>query len=396
MICYTVSDVNKFIKGIFSYEEIFYGISVKGEISNFVCHKSGHMYFTLKDGKSSIKCVMFNEYADKVTFLPQNGMSVIVTGNVGVYERDGIYQIYVVNIAEDGCGSIKKDLDDLTLKLMNEGLFDSDKKRPIPEMPKIIGVITAPGSAALQDIINILSRRMPTLSVRVYPALVQGRDSVDSILSAIKTASIDSPDVLIIGRGGGSVEDLSVFNDESILREVYKLKIPVISAVGHETDRYLLDLVSDLRAPTPSAAAELVCLDVREIKNQLNYIMERINICMKNIFNRYDVAFCDFKHKLNYLSPYSYILGLNDRLNQLLEKLNFAVHDVLKQNYDNLKKNKILLDSLNPVRVLRRGYSIVVDDNNSIVSSVDDIQLGEVFRIKMYDGECVLKAVEKL
>lgn len=396
MICYTVSDVNEFIRKIFSYEEIFYSISVKGEISNFVCHKSGHIYFTLKDEKVSIKCVMFSEYADKVSFLPQNGMSVIVTGNVGVYERDGIYQIYVVNIVEDGCGSIKKDLDDLTLKLMNEGLLDSDKKRPIPERPKTIGVITAPDSAALQDIINILSRRMPMVSVKVYPAFVQGRNSVDSILSALKIAAIDNPDVLIIGRGGGSAEDLSSFNNESILREVYNLEIPVISAVGHETDRCLLDLVSDLRAPTPSAAAELVCVDVREIKRQLNYIMERINICLKSVFDRYDVAFCDFKHKLNYLSPFSSILNLYERLNKLSEKLDFAVHDILKENYDNLQKKKVLLDSLNPVGILKRGYSIVVDDNNSIISSVDSIQLGDVFRMKMVDGECVVKVVEKL
>lgn len=396
MICYTVSDVNQFIKKIFAYEEIFCSISVKGEISNFVYHKSGHMYFTLKDEKSSIKCVMFSEYADKVGFLPKDGISVIVTGNVGVYERDGIYQIYVVNIVEDGCGNIRKDLDDLTLKLMNEGLFDLDKKRTIPKCPKVIGIITAPDGAALQDIINILSRRMPLLSVKLYPALVQGKGSVDSILNALKMATIDNPDVLIIGRGGGSAEDLSSFNDESILREVYKLNIPVISAVGHETDRCLLDLVSDLRAPTPSAAAELVCLDVREIKGQLSYVMERINICMKNLINRYDVAICDLKYKLNYLSPFSRILNLHACLSQLSEKLDFAVCDVLKESYNRLQKKKVLLDSLNPTQVLKRGYSILIDDNNDIINSVDNMQLGNLFRIKMSDGECVLKVVKKL
>ena len=396
MICYTVSDINEFIKKIFSYEEIFYSISVKGEISNLVCHKSGHMYFTLKDEKSSIKCVMFNEYADQIEFLPKNGMSVIVTGNVGVYERDGIYQIYVVKMIEDGYGSIKKNLDDLTLKLMNEGLFDSDKKRPIPKRPKIIGVITAPDGAALQDIINILSRRMPILSVRVYPALVQGKDSVDSILSALKVAAIDSPDVLIIARGGGSAEDLSSFNDESILREVYRLKIPVISAVGHETDRCLLDLVSDLRAPTPSAAAELVCLDVREIKRHLNYIMDRINICVKNVVDRYEVAFCDFKYKLNYLSPYSHILDLYDRLSELSLKLDSEISDILQVDYDILQKNKVLLDSLNPMQILKRGYSMVLGDNNGIINSADNMQLGDIFKIRMADGACAVKVIRKL
>ncbi len=396
MICYTVSDINELIKKIFSYEEIFYSISAKGEISNLVCHKSGHMYFTLKDEKSSIRCVMFNEYADQIDFLPKNGMSVIVTGNVGVYERDGIYQIYAVKMIEDGYGSIKKNLDDLTLKLMNEGLFDSNKKRPIPKRPKIIGVITAPDGAALQDIINILSRRMPMLRVRVYPALVQGKDSADSILSALKVAAIDSPDVLIIARGGGSAEDLSSFNDESILREVYRLKIPVISAVGHETDRCLLDLVSDLRAPTPSAAAELVCLDVREIKRHINYIMERINICIKNVIDKYEAAFFDFKYKLNYLSPYSYILNLNDQLDDLSLRLDSAVSDILKVNYDSLKKNKVLLDSLNPMQILKRGYSMIIDDNNGIIKSVDNMQLGDIFKIKMVDGECTVKVIRKL
>ena len=396
MICYTVSDINEFIKKIFSYEEIFYNISAKGEISNLVCHKSGHMYFTLKDEKSSIRCVIFNEYADQIEFFPKNGMSVIVTGNVGVYERDGIYQIYAVKMIKDGYGSIQKNLDDLTLKLMNEGLFDSDKKRPIPKRPKIIGVITAPDGAALQDIINILSRRMPMLSVRVYPALVQGKDSVDSILSALKSAAIDSPDVLIIARGGGSAEDLSSFNDESILREVYKLNIPVISAVGHETDRCLLDLVSDLRAPTPSAAAELVCLDIREIKRHINYIMERINICIKNVINKYETAFFDFKYKLNYLSPYSHILNLNDRLNDLSLRLYSAVNDILQVDYDSLQKNKVLLDSLSPMQILKRGYSMVVDDNNGIINSVDNMQLGDIFKIKMADGECAVKVIRKL
>lgn len=396
MICYTVSDVNKFIKNIFSYEEIFCSISVKGEISNFVRHKSGHMYFTLKDEKSSIRCVMFSEHVNRVGFLPKDGMSIVVTGNVGVYERNGVYQIYVLTMAEDGDGSIKKDLDDLTLKLMDEGLFDLDKKRHIPKLPKVIGIITAPDSAALQDVINILSRRMPLLSLKVYPALVQGKGSVDSILSALNMAAIDNPDVLIIGRGGGSAEDLSSFNDESILRQVYGLKIPVISAVGHETDRCLLDLVADLRAPTPSAAAELVCLDVREIKSQLDYIMDRINICMKNVIDSYDVAFCDLKYKLNYLSPFSRILNLYDRLNQLSARLDVAVHDVLIENYDNLQKMKVLLDSLNPTRVLKRGYSILLDDSNSTINSVYNMQLGDLFRIKMSDGECVVKVVEKL
>lgn len=396
MICYTVSDVNKFIKQIFSYEEMFGNISVRGEISNFIYHKSGHMYFTLKDENTSIKCVMFHEQADKVTFFPENGMSVVVKGNIGVYERDGIYQIYVVNMTEDGCGSIKKDLDDLTLKLMNEGLFDSDKKRPIPEKPKEIGVITSPGGAALQDIIQVLSRRMPVLKVKVYPALVQGKEAVDSILSALKFVAVDHPDVLIIGRGGGSAEDLSAFNSEIVVREVYKLDIPVISAVGHETDRCLLDLVADLRAPTPSAAAELVCLDIREIKNRLDSIMKRIEICMQNIVDRYSVNVFDLKNRLNYLSPYSRVLRLYERIDQLSKILDFSVSKVIEKNDHKLIEKKILLDSLNPFRVLERGYSIVVDDKNNIVNSVDKLSLGDVFRVKFINGECSVKLVKKL
>lgn len=396
MICYTVSDVNKFIKQIFSYEEMFGNISVRGEISNFIYHKSGHMYFTLKDENTSIKCVMFHEQADKVTFFPENGMSVVVKGNIGVYERDGIYQIYVVNMTEDGCGSIKKDLDDLTLKLMNEGLFDSDKKRPIPEKPKEIGVITSPGGAALQDIIQVLSRRMPVLKIKVYSALVQGKEAVDSIVNALKLVAVDRPDVLIIGRGGGSSEDLSAFNSEIVVREVYKLDIPVISAVGHETDRCLLDLVADLRAPTPSAAAELVCLDIREIKNQVDSVMNRIEMCMQNIVDRYSVNVLDLKNRLNYLSPYSRVLRLYERIDQLSKALDFSICKIIEKNDHKLIEKKFLLDSLNPFRVLERGYSIVVDDKNNIVNSVDKLSLGDVFRVKFINGECSVKLVKKL
>ncbi len=396
MICYTVSDINKFIKQIFSYEDIFCNISVKGEISNFIYHKSGHMYFTLKDELSSIKCVMFNEQADKVTFLPENGMLVVVKGDIGVYERDGIYQIYVSSIIEDGCGSIKKDLDDLTSKLMNEGLFDSDKKRSIPKKPKEIGIITAPGGAALQDIIQVLSRRMPMLKIKVYPALVQGKEAVDSIVNALKFVAVDCPDILIIGRGGGSAEDLSAFNSEVVVREVYKLDIPVISAVGHETDRCLLDLVADLRAPTPSAAAELVCLDIRELKNHLDSVMKSVELSMQSIINRYFVNVCDLKSKLDYLSPNSYVLSLYERIDRLSKALDLSIFKIIEENDYKLTKKKILLDSLNSFRILERGYSIVVDNRNSVINSVDKLSLGDVFRIKFIDGECSVKLVEKL
>lgn len=396
MICYTVSDVNKFIKQIFSYEEMFGNISVRGEISNFIHHKSGHMYFTLKDERSSIKCVMFHEQVDKLEFFPKDGMSVVVDGNVGVYERDGIYQIYVATMFEDGRGSIKKDLDDLTLKLMNEGLFDSDRKRHIPEKPRIIGVVTALGGAALQDILQVLSRRMPMLKVKIYPVVVQGKEAVDSIVSVLKFVAVDHPDVLIIGRGGGSTEDLSAFNSEIVVREVYKLDIPVISAVGHETDRCLLDLVADLRAPTPSAAAELSCLDIREIKNHLDNIKERMEIFIKNIVDRYYANICDLKNKLDYLSPHSRVIHSYEKLDQLAKTLDFLICKYIEQCRYELVKKKILLDSLNPFEVLERGYSVVIDGNNNIVNSVDKLSLGDVFRVKFIDGECSFKFIKKL
>lgn len=396
MICYTVSDINKFIKQIFSYEEMFGNISVRGEISNFVHHESGHMYFTLKDERSSIKCVMFHERVDRVRFFPKNGISVVVEGNIGVYEREGIYQIYVASMIEDGCGLIKKDLDDLTVKLMNEGLFDLDQKRCIPEKPRTIGVVTALGGAALQDILQVLSRRMPILKVKIYPVLVQGKEAVDSIVNALKFVAIDHPDVLIIGRGGGSTEDLSAFNSEIVVREVYKLDIPVVSAIGHETDRCLLDLVADLRAPTPSAAAELSCLDIREIKNRLNSTMKRIEMCMQNMVNRYYFNVCNLKNMLDYLSPYSRVLHSYEMLDQLSKTLDFLICKLIEQNSYKLVKKKILLESLNPFKVLKRGYSIVIDENNSIVHSVDKLLLGDVFRVKFVDGECDFKLVKKL
>lgn len=396
MICYTVSDINKFIKQLFSHKEMLCNISVKGEISNFIHHKSGHMYFTLRDASSSIECIMFCKQTEQLEFLLKNGMLVVVRGNIGIYEKDGVYQIYVSNMIEDGPGLIKKDLDDLTLKLMREGLFDSDKKRPIPEKPKIVGVVTAPNGAALQDIIQVLSRRMPMLKIKVYPAVVQGEKAVDSIVSALKFVAIDAPDVLIIGRGGGSIEDLSAFNSEIVVREVYRLEVPVISAVGHETDRCLLDLVADLRAPTPSAAAELVCLDIREIKSRLDDSMNRIEMCMKSILNTYDIALYDFKQRLDYLSPYHKITCLYERLDQFSRALNSSIGKYVEKNSCKLTEKKILLDSLSPFGVLKRGYSIVIDSNNNIVSSVEKLSRGDVFRVKFIDGECSIKFVEKL
>ena len=396
MNIYTVSDVNRFIKQIFSYEEIFYNISVCGEISNFVNHKFGHMYFTLKDRESTIRCVMFKEQADKVKFFPKDGMSVVAKGDIGVYEKSGTYQIYVRNLTKQGEGDIQKELEQLTNKLLKEGLFDSDRKVAIPKKPNVVGVLTALNGAALQDVIQILSRRSPILKLKVYPALVQGENAARSIIKAINLAKKDSLDVLIIGRGGGSSEDLDPFNNEQVVRAVASFEKPVISAVGHETDRCLVDLVSDLRAPTPSAAAELVCVDIEDLKKQIDNIKNMMYNSMKDIFEANIYRLDNLKSRLFNASPLNELLLSNERLEQLKIRLNMAInirYNMCKDRYENQSQ---LLESLNPLKVLSRGYSIVFDENGKVIRSVYKTKVDNNINILLNSGSIKAKITEKI
>ena len=372
MFCYTVSDVNKFIKQIFSYEEIFYNISIKGEISNFTHHKSGHMYFTLKDENSSIKCVMFREQADRVDFFPQNGMVVVLSGDVSVYERDGAYQIYVSRMALYGHGLIQKKLNDLKNKLADEGLFDPQNKKQIPKNIRSIGVVTARNGAALQDIIQVLSRRFSVLTLYVYDALVQGKGAVESILKALGGADGDGLDVLIVGRGGGSSEDLDPFNDEGVVRKICELKTPVVSAVGHETDLCLCDLAADLRAPTPSAAAEIVSLDKIELFNQIDNMQEIMDMIIKNNIDKYEASILDLKNRLDFL-----------------------IYELLEKHHNKLDIFEKLIKILSVDSVLRRGYAIAFDESGKCLSAASGARVGDVLSVKFFDQELNVLVVKK-
>ncbi len=396
MNIYTVSDVNKFIKQIFSYEEIFYNISVCGEISNFVSHKFGHMYFTLKDRESAIRCIMFKEQADKVKFFPKDGISVVAKGDIGVYEKSGTYQIYVRNLTKQGEGDIQKELEQLTNKLLKEGLFDSDRKVAIPKTPNVVGVLTALNGAALQDVIQILSRRSPILKLKVYPALVQGENAVRSIIKAINLARNDYLDVLIIGRGGGSSEDLDPFNNEQVVRAVASFEKPVISAVGHETDRCLVDLVSDLRAPTPSAAAELVCVDIEDLKKQIDNIKNMMYNSIKDIFEANVYRLDHLKSRLFNASPLNELLLSNERLEQIKIRLNMAINACYNMCKDCYENQSQLLESLNPLKVLSRGYSIVFDENGKVIRSVYKTKVDNNINILLNSGSIKAKVTEKI
>ena len=277
MPSYSVSEVNRFIKQIFAAEDILYGLHIRGEISNFVNHvRSGHFYFTLKDQTSSIKCVMFRSNASRLPFLPENGMNVILRGDVQVFERDGVDQVYVADIQPDGTGALYMAYEQLKKKLDEEGLFDPQRKRPLPPYPGTIGVITSKTGAALQDILNILRRRYPVCTVKLFPALVQGEQAPESIIQAFARANRTPLDLVIVGRGGGSLEDLWAFNDEGVARAIAGCRVPVISAVGHEVDYTIADFAADLRAPTPSAAAELAVPELVNLRTMIDNYAEMV------------------------------------------------------------------------------------------------------------------------
>lgn len=393
---YSVSEVNRFIKQIFSYEQIFYNINVKGEISNFKYHSSGNMFFTLNDEKSQIKCVMFKMYADSVAFFPKNGMFVCVRGDLNVYERNGTYQIYVTAISERGEGLIQKKFDMLSEKLMNEGFFDRDKKHSFSKLPRVVGVVTAPDGAALQDVYQILSRRLPILRLKVFSCLVQGLKAVNSIVRAIKLASYDDEvDSLIICRGGGSHEDLNPFDDEMVCRAVFECNKPVISAIGHETDHCLLDFVADLRAPTPSAAAELVCVDCKELNEKIDSRFDDMQNSLLNFLNEKEFKLNNLQAKLACFSPYGLLMNLEFRTNEFANRLFYLVSRIFLVFYDEVEKISSLLKNLSPFGLLQKGYCLVFDESGSLVRQVDNVKIEQNLSLMFSDGSLKAKVVEK-
>ena len=382
----TVDELNTYIKEKVDEDEFLNNVYVKGEISNCKLHYSGHIYFTLKDEKSLIKCVMFKSYTPHLTFVPKDGMKVLVFGTVSVFERDGVYQIYCKAMKQDGLGDLYEAYEKLKKKLEEEGLFDESHKKPIPKFPKTIGVLTASTGAVIRDIINVSTRRNPNVHIRLLPVPVQGDSAKGEIVKGIQKMNAENlADVIILGRGGGSLEDLWPFNEEVVARAIYESKIPIISAVGHETDFSISDFVADLRAPTPSAAAELAVPNMADVVKNIESYENRYKISLKKKVElmrlRYEKCMTRsvFREPLQKLNEKSLVLDNNVKLisNYINKKLN---EEKLK-----FEKKVARLDSLSPLKTLQRGYSVVTKDGKT-VNSVSLLNTGDEINLRLSDG----------
>lgn len=391
----TVSQINRYLAFTLKGDKNLQGIMIKGEISNCVCHyRSGHIYFTLKDENSSVKAVMFAQAASRLKFEPEDGMSVIVSGSVGVYERDGVYQIYVNDIVPDGAGAASAALEQLKKKLAAEGIFDQKYKRPLPAMPRKIGVVTSLDGAAVRDIINVLSRRYPIGTIYAVNALVQGEDAPDSVCRAIIKAESAGCDVIIVGRGGGSSEDLGAFNTEKIAYAIYNCKVPVISAVGHETDFTIADLAADMRAPTPSAAAELAAPSADTLCERIDTLLRRAERCTASRLERSMDRLNALNGRLAAQSPENRLKLSVNRTENLIERNKLAFSRYIERLESRLCQNAARLESLSPLKVLSRGYSLVYSEEG-LLSSSEKLSAGDRVSIRFGSGGAEAEIIDK-
>lgn len=413
----TISLINKAIKNVLDVQPFLQKVYLKGEISNYKGHSRGHLYFTLKDENSRINAVMFASHASSLKFTPEDGMNVLVEGRISVYEPSGAYQVYVDAMREDGVGNLYLEYEKLKKKLESEGLFDEKLKKPIPKYPKKIGIITAPTGAAVRDIISTIKRRYPIAQTILFPTLVQGELAKDNIVKQIQTAQNYDLDLIICGRGGGSIEDLWAFNEECVARAIYDSKIPIISAVGHEPDFTIADYVADLRAPTPTGAAEMAVPNLMDLQTLIKQyeirLNEHINNKIKNYQSRLDSLKDSYALK-NPLAVYeikeqkldNYITTLNNfmknKLEQAIQKLSSIkqkyiftnphnIYEKKKYEYEMLV-NKALL--LNPLEILNKGFSVVKKDDK-IIKNVQDVEINDKISITMSQGSLVAKVESK-
>ena len=383
----SVEELNKYIKNKLDNDEYLNNVIVKGEISNFKLHYTGHMYFTLKDEKSLIKCILFKGYTAHLSFIPKDGMKIQLFGSVQVFERDGVYQIYVKAMKEDGIGSLYEQYEKLKSELEKEGLFSASHKKAIPKFPKIIGVLTSSTGSVIKDIINVSTRRNPNVYIKLLPVPVQGIGAGNKIAEAIKYMNdMKLADVLIIGRGGGSLEDLWPFNEEVVARAIYDSEIPIISAVGHETDFSISDFVADLRAPTPSAAAELAVPNIVDIKYMIDQYQNQYKVLLKRKVQLMRARYEMIMENKSFKNP---LLRLENSV-IVIDKLEKDIYDFFRNflNKNESKFNKIVsgLDALSPMKTLLRGYSIIEKDNY-VVKSINDLNIGDNIKIILSDGE---------
>ena len=383
---YSVSDLNEYIKTVFENNRTLSSITVRGEISNFVNHRSGHLYFSLKDADGQVRAVMFRSRAASLKFMPESGMKVIVHGSVTVYPRDGSYQLYVSSMQPDGIGALYLAYEQIKERLATEGLFDESNKKMIPDFPRRIGVITSPTGAAVRDIINVTGRRFPGADVFVYPALVQGEGAEASLIKALDYLDRSRLcDVIIIGRGGGSIEDLWAFNSEKLARRIYSADVPIISAVGHETDFTICDFVADMRAPTPSAAAELAVPDKRDLMLRIDSYDERLVLALNRKLSRSRERLEYFKSASEGFSADRLIGARRDGLRYAEEKLGMIVNQLLERARDRLSINAGRVQALSPLAILSRGYSIT-EFNGETLKSASDVKMGDKISIILPDG----------
>lgn len=432
----TITEINQYIKTILDNDSLLNCVYIKGEISNFKNHSRGHLYFTLKDDETRISAVMFYNNAMKLNFKPEDGMNVLIKGRISSYPAQGSYQIYVETMDLDGVGNLYLEFERLKEKLLKEGLFAKEHKKVLPKYPKKIGIVTAPTGAAIRDIISTIKRRFPLCETILFPSLVQGKDAAPDIVRQIKRADQYELDLLIVGRGGGSIEDLWAFNEEIVARAIYEASTPIISAVGHEPDFTIADFVADLRAPTPTGAAEMAVPTMLEIKTLINQYIIRGNKNIKNIVNRKYIEYKNLENRRILKNPLMLYELKEQRLDKLLDLLNRNINTILDRKKFNLKistnrikspqnlldiRQKELKESINlarinilkildqkkhkydfniqtlklvnPLNILSNGYSLTLKDNQ-IIKSINNIKIDEEVTIKLSDGEFISKVKE--
>ncbi len=413
----TVTQLTKYIKYKIDNDVNLNEVFLKGEISNFKAHSRGHFYFTLKDEGSRINAIMFASSTKKIKFLPQDGMKVLITGKISVFEANGAYQIYVNDMLEDGVGNLYIAYEQLKKKLESEGLFRNEYKKQIPKIPRRVGVITAPTGAAIKDIISTIKRRWPLAEIILFPALVQGENAKEDIVRQIESASGYNLDTLIVGRGGGSIEDLWAFNEEIVARAIFDCPIPVISAVGHEIDFTIADFVADLRAPTPTGAAELAVPQIGDVKNYLDQLKIRCNKAIQNKTNMNMQRLNEIKSRYIFTNPIAIYQAKELMFDAILDRLKFSTTNLVtikQKEFNNLNssyilknpnllveksKNKYLqiiskLETLSPLKTLQRGYTITKKEGRAI-TSFEDLSKGDKINIDFSDGVVNAEVISK-
>lgn len=392
---YTVAQVNSYIRNMFTQDFMLQKVRIRGEVSNCKYHTSGHIYFTLKDEKSAISCVMFSSDRKGLPFRMAEGQQIIVSGSVDVYERDGKYQLYARQIELDGIGALYEKYVRLKAELAERGMFAEEYKRPIPRYIKVLGVVTAETGAAVRDIINVATRRNPYVQVILYPAIVQGEAAVPSIINGIRALEKLQVDTIIVGRGGGSIEDLWAFNEEAVAQAVFDCSVPIISAVGHETDVTITDFVADLRAPTPSAAAELAVCDFGQLEERMaEYAGTMRHLCRRTVQSCRNRA-AQYGLRLKVMSPLYTLRMKKTQVVSLEERLQAAMERQLQDTRHRLAIYAAQMKGLSPLDKLSQGYSYASDAAGKTLSSVEQVAVGEQIRVYVKDGSLLAQVQEK-